>query len=198
MHYAFYFLPIFYLLHLRLLSIGYVTHNIGKSSYTLYAIKKKKHKKKIPKLIDITVNSDNEIGTKGQIKKVKLSHAFNYIIPQKLGYRSTIDELIEKEKNENTHRYIDEIKSSFIWEYKKKLNDIIIPFYFNKNEKFVLTEENVLYYLLCRGLIRENDEVYNKIKNKKIKIIDFGTYPIKYTFFNNVSINVALNILKNK
>ncbi|SBS83160.1 hypothetical protein POVCU2_0019270 [Plasmodium ovale curtisi] len=231
---------------------GYVTHSVVKPNSALYAIKKKK--KKIPKLINITVSSDNEIGTKGllrktkdnrlafcrafgrspkqwscaydhpraymsirvikcpctrtcdppnfilsgEIKKVKLSHAFNYIIPQKLGYRSTIDELVEKEKNENTLRYIDEIKASFIWAYKKKLNDFIIPFQFGKDEKFCVTQDNIVDYLLCRGLIRENDDVYDKMKSKKIKLSDFGTYPIKYTFLNNININVTVKIFKNK
>ncbi|SBS84880.1 hypothetical protein PMALA_010980 [Plasmodium malariae] len=147
-------------------------------------------------MVHITVSSDNEIGKKGQIKKVKLSHAFNYIIPQKLGYRSTIDELVEKEKNENTLRYIDEIKTSFLWEYKRRLNGLNIPFEFNKDVKIVVTQEDILDYLLGRGLIRENDELYDKIKNKKIKLVDFGTYPIIYRFMNNINIDITVHIIK--
>ncbi|KAI4838986.1 50S ribosomal protein L9 [Plasmodium brasilianum] len=172
----------------------YITHDIVKSNSVLYAVKKKK--KKIPKMVHITVSSDNEIGKKGQIKKVKLSHAFNYIIPQKLGYRSTIDELVEKEKNENTLRYIDEIKTSFLWEYKRRLNGLNIPFEFNKDVKIVVTQEDILDYLLGRGLIRENDELYDKIKNKKIKLVDFGTYPIIYRFMNNINIDITVHIIK--
>ncbi|SBT76870.1 50S ribosomal protein L9, apicoplast, putative [Plasmodium ovale] len=194
MHCVFFLFTLFYLLCLRQMLKGYVTHSVVKPNSALYAVKKKK--KKIPKLINITVSSDNEIGTKGEIKKVKLSHAFNYIIPQKLGYRSTIEELVEKEKNENTLRYIDEIKASFIWAYMKKLNDFIIPFQFGKDEKFCVTQDNIVDYLLCRGLIRENDDVYDKMKSKKIKLSDFGTYPIKYTFLNNININVTVKIFK--
>lgn len=69
----------------------------------------------------------------GEVKQVKLSHAFNYIIPQRLGYRSTTDELVEKEKEDNTLKYIDDIRTSFIWAYKKKLNDLNILFHFKKD-----------------------------------------------------------------
>ncbi|KEG01074.1 hypothetical protein YYE_04109 [Plasmodium vinckei vinckei] len=134
----------------------------------------------------------------GEIKRVKLSHAFNYIIPQKLGYRSTINELVDKEKNENTLRYIDEITKSFIWDYKKKLNDLIIPFEFRKNQNILITQDNLLDYLLRRGIIRENDDMYQKIKSKKIKFSDFGTYPIKYTFLDNISINITVQIIESK
>ncbi|SCL98937.1 50S ribosomal protein L9, apicoplast, putative [Plasmodium chabaudi chabaudi] len=185
-----------YILYLRELTEGYVTYNIVKSNSTLYAVKKKK--KKTSKYIDITVSSDNEIGTKGEIKRVKLSHAFNYIIPQKLGYRSTINELVDKEKNENTLRYIDEITKSFIWDYKRKLNDLIIPFEFKKNQNILITQDNLLDYLLRRGIIRENDDMYQKIKSKKIKFSDFGTYPIKYTFLDNISINITIQIIESK
>ncbi|VTZ67216.1 50S ribosomal protein L9, apicoplast, putative [Plasmodium chabaudi chabaudi] len=185
-----------YILYLRELTEGYVTYNIVKSNSTLYAVKKKK--KKASKYIDITVSSDNEIGTKGEIKRVKLSHAFNYIIPQKLGYRSTINELVDKEKNENTLRYIDEITKSFIWDYKRKLNDLIIPFEFKKNQNILITQDNLLDYLLRRGIIRENDDMYQKIKSKKIKFSDFGTYPIKYTFLDNISINITVQIIESK
>ncbi|SCL98263.1 50S ribosomal protein L9, apicoplast, putative [Plasmodium chabaudi chabaudi] len=185
-----------YILYLRELTEGYVTYNIVKSNSTLYAVKKKK--KKTSKYIDITVSSDNEIGTKGEIKRVKLSHAFNYIIPQKLGYRSTINELVDKEKNENTLRYIDEITKSFIWDYKRKLNDLIIPFEFKKNQNILITQDNLLDYLLRRGIIRENDDMYQKIKSKKIKFSDFGTYPIKYTFLDNISINITVQIIESK
>ncbi|CAD2097500.1 hypothetical protein YYG_03933 [Plasmodium vinckei petteri] len=189
-------IPFLYILYLRELTDGYVTYNIVKPNSTLYAVKKKK--KKSSKYIDITVSSDNEIGTKGEIKKVKLSHAFNYIIPQKLGYRSTINELVDKEKNENTLRYIDEITKSFIWDYKKKLNDLIIPFEFRKNQNILITQDNLLDYLLRRGIIRENDDMYQKIKSKKIKFSDFGTYPIKYTFLDNISINITVQIIESK
>ncbi|CAD2086141.1 50S ribosomal protein L9, apicoplast, putative [Plasmodium vinckei lentum] len=189
-------IPFLYILYLRELTEGYVTYNIVKSNSTLYAVKKKK--KKSSKYIDITVSSDNEIGAKGEIKKVKLSHAFNYIIPQKLGYRSTINELVNKEKNENTLRYIDEITKSFIWDYKKKLNDLIIPFEFRKNQNILITQDNLLDYLLRRGIIRENDDMYQKIKSKKIKFSDFGTYPIKYTFLDNISINITVQIIESK
>ncbi|SCM06312.1 50S ribosomal protein L9, apicoplast, putative [Plasmodium chabaudi adami] len=185
-----------YILYLRELTEGYVTYNIVKSNSTLYAVKKKK--KKSSKYIDITVSSDNEIGTKGEIKRVKLSHAFNYIIPQKLGYRSTINELVDKEKNENTLRYIDEITKSFIWDYKRKLNDLIIPFEFKKNQNILITQDNLLDYLLRRGIIRENDDMYQKIKSKKIKFSDFGTYPIKYTFLDNITINITIQIIESK
>ncbi|SCM01449.1 50S ribosomal protein L9, apicoplast, putative [Plasmodium chabaudi adami] len=185
-----------YILYLRELTEGYVTYNIVKSNSTLYAVKKKK--KKSSKYIDITVSSDNEIGTKGEIKRVKLSHAFNYIIPQKLGYRSTINELVDKEKNENTLRYIDEITKSFIWDYKRKLNDLIIPFEFKKNQNILITQDNLLDYLLRRGIIRENDDMHQKIKSKKIKFSDFGTYPIKYTFLDNISINITIQIIESK
>ncbi|SCN12335.1 50S ribosomal protein L9, apicoplast, putative [Plasmodium malariae] len=194
MHCAFFLFILFYLLCLPLSPEGYITHDIVKSNSVLYAVKKKK--KKIPKMVHITVSSDNEIGKKGQIKKVKLSHAFNYIIPQKLGYRSTIDELVEKEKNENTLRYIDEIKTSFLWEYKRRLNGLNIPFEFNKDVKIVVTQEDILDYVICRGLIRENDELYDKIKNKKIKLVDFGTYPIIYRFMNNINIDITVHIIK--
>ncbi|ETB59157.1 hypothetical protein, variant 2 [Plasmodium yoelii 17X] len=146
MHCHFLLITFLYLLYLRELTEGYVTYNIVKSNSTLYAVKKKK--KKSSKYIDITVSSDNEIGTKGEIKKVKLSHAFNYIIPQKLGYRSTINELVDKEKNENTLRYIDEITKSFIWDYKKKLNDLIVPFEFEKNQNILVTQDNLLDYVI--------------------------------------------------
>ncbi|CRG99829.1 50S ribosomal protein L9, apicoplast, putative [Plasmodium relictum] len=195
MHSAFFFFLFFYSLFLRLLLNGYLINNVKKSNCVLYATKKKNKKKE--KLVHITVSSDNDIGKKGEIKKVKLSHAFNYIIPQKLGYRSTPDELIEKEIKENTLRYIDEIKTSFMWNYKKKLNNSIIVFYFDKDEKFVVTQEDVLDYFLTRGLIRENDDMYEKIKNKKIKISDFGSYPIKYSFIKNINIDITIHIIKN-
>ncbi|CXI01482.1 50S ribosomal protein L9, apicoplast, putative [Plasmodium berghei] len=196
MHCHFLLIIFLYLLYLRELTVGYVTHNIVKSNSTLYAVKKKK--KKSSKYIDITVSSDNEIGTKGEIKKVKLSHAFNYIIPQKLGYRSTINELVDKEKNENTLRYIDDITKSFIWDYKKKLNDLIVPFEFKKNENILVTQDNLLDYLLRRGIIRENDDVYQKIKSKKIKFSNFGAYPLKYAFLDNISINITVQIIESK
>ncbi|CRG95326.1 50S ribosomal protein L9, apicoplast, putative [Plasmodium gallinaceum] len=195
MHTSFFFYIFFYSLFVYLLLKGYLINNVKKTNCLLYATKKNKKK---AKLVHITVSSDNEIGRKGEIKKVKLSHAFNYIIPQRLGYRSTPDELAEKEIKENTLGYIDEIKTSFIRNYKKKLNNTIILFYFNKDEKFVVTQDNVLDYLLARGLIRENDDVYEKIKNKKIKITDFGSYTIKYSFINNINIDVAIHIIKNK
>ncbi|CDU16484.1 hypothetical protein YYC_03414 [Plasmodium yoelii 17X] len=196
MHCHFLLITFLYLLYLRELTEGYVTYNIVKSNSTLYAVKKKK--KKSSKYIDITVSSDNEIGTKGEIKKVKLSHAFNYIIPQKLGYRSTINELVDKEKNENTLRYIDEITKSFIWDYKKKLNDLIVPFEFEKNQNILVTQDNLLDYLLRRGIIRENDDMYQKIKSKKIKFSNFGVYPLKYTFLDNISINITVQIIESK
>ncbi|SBT79373.1 50S ribosomal protein L9, apicoplast, putative [Plasmodium malariae] len=171
MHCTFFLFILFYLLCLPLSPEGYITHDIVKSNSVLYAVKKKK--KKIPKMVHITVSSDNEIGKKGQIKKVKLSHAFNYIIPQKLGYRSTIDELVEKEKNENTLRYIDEIKTSFLWEYKRRLNGLNIPFEFNKDVKIVVTQEDILDY-----------------------VIYFGTYPIIYRFMNNINIDITVHIIK--
>ncbi|CAD2097738.1 50S ribosomal protein L9, apicoplast, putative [Plasmodium vinckei] len=169
-------IPFLYILYLRELTDGYATYNIVKPNSTLYAVKKKK--KKSSKYIDITVSSDNEIGTKG--------------------YRSTINELVDKEKNENTLRYIDEITKSFIWDYKKKLNDLIIPFEFRKNQNILITQDNLLDYLLRRGIIRENDDMYQKIKSKKIKFSDFGAYPIKYTFLDNISINITVQIIESK
>ncbi|SPJ08527.1 50S ribosomal protein L9, apicoplast, putative [Plasmodium sp. DRC-Itaito] len=195
MHYAFFFLIyIFYIIFLLSCSRGFITPQIKSSSCVLYAIRKKK--KKNPKLIHITLSSDNEIGKKGEVKQVKLSHAFNYIIPQRLGYRSTTDELVEKEKKDNTLKYIDDIRTSFIWTYKKKLNDLNILFHFKKDQKVAVTQDDLINYLLTRGLIRENDDVYEKIESKKIKLTDFGTYPIKYTFINNISINISIHIIK--
>ncbi|SOV75865.1 50S ribosomal protein L9, apicoplast, putative [Plasmodium reichenowi] len=195
MHYAFFFLIyLFYIIFLPSCSRGFITPQIKRPNCVLYAVKRKK--KKNPKLIHITVSSDNEIGKKGEVKQVKLSHAFNYIIPQRLGYRSTTDELVEKEKEDNTLKYIDDIRTSFIWTYKKKLNDLNILFHFKKDQKFAVTQDDLINYLLTRGLIRENDDVYEKIESKKIKLTDFGTYPIKYTFINNISINMSIHIIK--
>ncbi|EWC90799.1 hypothetical protein PFNF54_00444 [Plasmodium falciparum NF54] len=72
------------------------------------------------------------------------------------------------------------------------LNDLDIE----KDQKFAVTQDDLINYLLTRGLIRENDDVYEKIESKKIKLTDFGTYPIKYTFINNISINMSIHIIK--
>ncbi|GAW80721.1 hypothetical protein, conserved [Plasmodium gonderi] len=194
MYFSF-FILVFCLLRLSLMSKAYLTNNVVKSNFVLFAVRKKK---KTPRMIHITVSADNEIGTKGEIKKVKLSHAFNYIIPQKLGYRSTIDELVEKEKNENTLKYIDEIRTSFLLSFKNRIDGINIPFHFTEGENFLITQDDILHYLLTRGLIRENDDMYNKIKNKNIKLSAFGSYLMKYTFMNNININLTVHVIKNK
>ncbi|KJP89698.1 hypothetical protein AK88_00658 [Plasmodium fragile] len=191
------FVLLFCLVRLSLTTEAYLSNRVVKANYNLYAVRKK-NKKKIPKMIHITVSADNEIGTKGDIKKVKLSHAFNYIIPQKLGYRSTIDELVEKEKTENTLKYIDEIKRSFLWTYKKKLDGFNVPFQFAEGKKILVTQDHILHYLLTRGLIRENDDVYDKIKSKKVNIDDVGSYPMKYTFMNNLHIELTVHVMRVK
>lgn len=173
---------------------NYIVHQLQKSKSLLYAVKPKK--KKQTKLVDITVSSDNEIGKKGEIKRVKLSHAFNYIIPQKLGHRSTIKELVDNEKKENLGKYINEVQSSFIYDLKSTLDNLIIPFYFKKEEKFVVTQEDIANYLLTKGFIRDRDDVCEKITNRKIKLSKFGNYPIKYTFLNNITIDIVVHIIE--
>lgn len=174
---------------------SYIAHQLQKSKSILYAVKPKK-KKKQTKLVDITVSSDNEIGKKGEIKRVKLSHAFNYIIPQKLGYRSTMKELVDNEKKEKFGKYINEVQSSFIYDLKNTLDNLIIPFYFKKEEKFVITQEDIANYLLTKGFIRDRDDVCEKIKSRKTKFSKFGNYPIKYTFLNNITIDIVVHIIE--